>query len=61
MSESTAFSTSGEEAITRTIDISAPPPSHSLSPAEFEAYYEIRRTVREIVDNDYKRVSNIRL
>lgn len=57
MSESTAFSTSAEDAITRTIDISAPPPSQTLSAAEFEVYYEILRTVREIVDNDYKRVS----
>ncbi|KZP23593.1 diphthamide biosynthesis protein [Athelia psychrophila] len=57
MSESTAFSTSAEDAITRTIDISAPPPSQTLSAAEFEAYYEIPRTVREIVDNDYKRTA----
>ena len=54
--ESTAFSTSAEEAITRTIDVSAPPPSQTLSAEQFEAYYEIQRTVREIVDNNYHRV-----
>ncbi|KAF7986831.1 hypothetical protein HWV62_12530 [Athelia sp. TMB] len=55
--ESTAFSTSAEEAITRMIDVSAPPPSQTLSAEQFEAYYEIQRTVREIVDNDYHRTA----
>ncbi|KAF7986877.1 hypothetical protein HWV62_12622 [Athelia sp. TMB] len=55
--ETTAFSTSAEEAITRMIDVSAPPPSQTLSAEQFEAYYEIRRTVREIVDNDYHRTA----
>ena len=50
-----AFSSSGQDAITRSLEVSSektPCPGTS----EFTAYYDIERTVRMIEDGDYKRV-----
>jgi len=55
MSENTAFAASGEEAITRTIQIEADRPP--LSAGNLEEYYEIDRTVRDITEGDYKRIA----
>ena len=53
MAENTAFSSSGEEVIARTIEVDQEdvPREESL-----EAYYDIERTVQEISKGDYKRV-----
>ncbi|KAJ3997354.1 putative diphthamide synthesis protein-domain-containing protein [Lentinula boryana] len=56
--ENTAFSASGEEVITRTIDVEVDDTADQLkSSAEFDAFYEIDRTVREIEEGDFKRVA----
>lgn len=55
-SENTAFSTAGEDAISRTIDVQLDTTAEQLSPQEFERFYEIERVVEEIVRGDYKRV-----
>lgn len=54
--EYTAFSTSGEDAITRTINVEADETADKLAEDEFDEFYEIERTVEEIVKGDYKRV-----
>ncbi len=53
MAENTAFSSSGEDVINRTITIEE---GHDLLQEEFEDYYDIDRTVEEIVKGGYKRV-----
>ncbi|KAG6871324.1 hypothetical protein C0993_003497, partial [Termitomyces sp. T159_Od127] len=53
--ENSAFATSGEEAITRTLDVHVDHITDRLSPSEFENFFEISRTVEEIVKGDYKR------
>lgn len=56
--EVTAFSTSGESAISRSIDIEVDETADQLpSSKEFEKFYEIERTVQEIVQGRFKRVS----
>ncbi|KAI8995264.1 diphthamide biosynthesis protein [Trametes punicea] len=55
MAEVTTFSSSGAEAITRTIDVQEVPPS--LSPEEFEDMFDIQRTAEEIEKGDYKRIA----
>jgi diphthamide biosynthesis protein 2 len=57
MIESTAFASSGEEVITRPIDVELDRSTANLSYDEFTDYYEIDRTVDEIIRGDYKRVS----
>lgn len=53
--ESTTFSSSGEDVITRKIDVE----SNGLivSSEHFADFYEIERTIQEIIDGDFKRVS----
>ncbi|KAJ7605240.1 putative diphthamide synthesis protein-domain-containing protein [Mycena polygramma] len=53
--ENTAFSASGAEAITRTINVE--PESTVSSPLELDHFYEIERTIAEILAGDYKRVA----
>ncbi len=52
----TAFSSSSEDAITRTIDVRSDAAADKLSVEEFIDYYEIEETAAEILKNDYKRV-----
>jgi diphthamide biosynthesis protein 2 len=52
--EHTAFSTSGEDAIARTIDVEI---DETASSYKFDTFYEIERTANEIVKGDFKRVS----
>ncbi|KAI0739403.1 diphthamide biosynthesis protein [Daedaleopsis nitida] len=56
MAENTAFSSSGTEAITRTIDLEGKVPTH-LSPDELEQTYDIARTAESIEKGDYKRIA----
>ena len=57
-SENTAFSTSGEDAIKRTIDVKIDETADRLSSSyEFDLFYEIDRTADEIIKGDFKRVS----
>jgi hypothetical protein len=59
--ETAAFSATGEDAITRTIDVHVDEiANHFASELDFDDFYEIERTVDEIVKGDYKRVSNAR-
>ena len=53
----TAFSPSGEDAITRAIDIQVDA-AEILDPSTpaFDEFYEIKRTASEIIDGGYKRV-----
>ncbi|KAG8933846.1 Diphthamide biosynthesis protein 2 [Tulasnella sp. 418] len=48
-----AFSSSGEDAITRTLEV-AP---DTLSNGSIEDVYEVRRTVKDIQEGDYKRIA----
>jgi len=59
MIESTAFASSGEDVISRSIDVELDRSAANLSQDEFADYYEIDRTVEEIVRGDYKRVSTV--
>lgn len=57
-SASNAFSGSGEDAIGRQIEVEADTTAdHLNSHQEFENYYEIDRTVDQIVKGGYQRVS----
>ncbi|KZT04025.1 diphthamide biosynthesis protein [Laetiporus sulphureus 93-53] len=56
MADLTAFSTAGEDAITRTVDLGDDVPEE-MSMDQFWDYYEIDRTVEEIVKGDYKRIA----
>lgn len=58
MAEHTAFSTSGEDAITRTIDVKVDTTADQLASSEFDQFYEIERTAGELIEGDYKRVSS---
>lgn len=51
-----SFSTSGEDAIQKTIDVQPETSTLSLSPHQFEDFYEIGRTAEEIVRGNYSRV-----
>ncbi|KII84822.1 hypothetical protein PLICRDRAFT_57334 [Plicaturopsis crispa FD-325 SS-3] len=54
----TTISASGEDAITRTIDVNVDETPNPLSsPDEFEDYYEINRTAEEIARRGYKRIA----
>jgi diphthamide biosynthesis protein 2 len=57
--EYTTFSTSGEDAITRTINVKVDTRADPLSQTAFDDFYEIERTAEEIVKGDYKRVRSI--
>ena len=54
MAENTAFSSSGEEVIARPIEVEQ---EGVPLDEDFDAYYEIDRTVDQISKGDYKRVS----
>lgn len=55
--ENTAFSSAGEEAITRSIDVEVDlTAQHLRSEEQFEDFYEIGSTARELVERGYKRV-----
>lgn len=54
--QTTSFSASGEDAITRIIDVKPDKTTDNLDPIEFDEFYEIKRTAEEIVKGDYKRV-----
>lgn len=58
MAENTAFSTAGEDAITRSIDVDMDQTTDVLSTEEFQDYYEIAQTAEEIEKGDYKKVSS---
>lgn len=58
MPENTPFSASGEDAIARTIDVESTGVPDGLSCEDFEDYYDINRTVDEIIRGDYKRVQS---
>ncbi|KAF8345163.1 putative diphthamide synthesis protein-domain-containing protein [Amanita rubescens] len=53
----TAFSSSSEDAITRTIDVNPDTAADKLSVEDFNDYYEIEETAAEILKNDYKRIA----
>ncbi|KAF8173315.1 putative diphthamide synthesis protein-domain-containing protein [Pholiota molesta] len=55
--QTTSFSASGEDAITRTIDISEEDVGPSTAGFEFTDYYEIERTAQELVKGGYKRIA----
>ncbi|KAG6822309.1 hypothetical protein H0H92_014365 [Tricholoma furcatifolium] len=55
--EHSAFSTSGEDVITRSLDVHADTTADELSPSDFDEFYDIPRTADEIVKGDYKRVA----
>ncbi|KAI9058971.1 diphthamide biosynthesis protein [Trametes sanguinea] len=56
MAELTAFSSSGAEAISRTIDLQEEVPTE-LSPEELEDTFDVQRTAAEIERGDYKRIA----
>ncbi|KAJ6524439.1 putative diphthamide synthesis protein-domain-containing protein [Mycena vulgaris] len=53
--ENTAFFTSGADVIARTIDVQ--PDSNITSASELDHFYEIERTITEILSGDYKRIA----
>ncbi|TFK67322.1 diphthamide biosynthesis protein [Pluteus cervinus] len=57
LTNTSAFSSSGEDAITRVLDVQKDTATHSLSQAQFDDYYEIQRTTSEIVNGDFKRIA----
>ncbi|KAI0077998.1 diphthamide biosynthesis protein [Panus rudis PR-1116 ss-1] len=57
MAENTAFAASGEDAITRTIEVQPEGPSDNLSEESLAAFYDIDRTVDEIERGDFKRIA----
>ncbi len=62
MAATETFSSSGQDAIARTIDVreaDLETPSYSHNPTAFEYFYEIDGTVRFVENGDYKRVSAI--
>ena len=52
----TGFSASGDEAITRTLDVQADITASQLPPEEFDDFYEIERTAAELLAGDHKQV-----
>ena len=56
MAENTAFSSSGEDVIARTIDVAPDGPSNVRSEQDLVDYYDIERTALEINKGNYKRV-----
>ncbi|KIY69086.1 diphthamide biosynthesis protein [Cylindrobasidium torrendii FP15055 ss-10] len=57
MAENTAFSSSGEDVITRTLDVSLDNTTRNLSPAEFDVYYDIEDTANWIREGGYVKVA----
>ncbi|KAF9039326.1 diphthamide biosynthesis protein [Panaeolus papilionaceus] len=56
-SETNTFAASGADVITRTIDVDIDTTADQLSQEEFQDFYEIDRTAKEIVQGDYKRIA----
>lgn len=56
VTENTAFSSSGQDAITQSLDVVQDLTTKGFNQEQFDEYYEIRRTVDEIVAGDFKRV-----
>ena len=56
MAENTAFSSSGEDVIARTIDVAPDGPSNVRSEQDLVDYYDIERTAVEINKGNYTRV-----
>lgn len=54
-----SFSTSGEDALTKTVAV-RPEDTPVPGSDEFEEYYELERTAREIEEGDYHRVCDRR-
>lgn len=54
--QTTSFSTSGEDAITRVIDVKPDNATNNMDLIEFDEFYEIKRTAEEIIKGDYKKV-----
>ncbi|KAI0702377.1 diphthamide biosynthesis protein [Cerioporus squamosus] len=57
MAEVTTFSSSGADAITRTIELAEEDIPNTSTSAQFEEAFDIERTVKEIEDGDYKRIA----
>ncbi|THH16089.1 hypothetical protein EW146_g4501 [Bondarzewia mesenterica] len=59
MTENVAFSSSGEEVISRSVvfDPAEEQSTETLSPTQFAEYYEIHRTSEEIVSGNFKRIA----
>ncbi|KAM5540108.1 hypothetical protein V8D89_006248 [Ganoderma adspersum] len=57
MAEVTTFSSSGEDAISRTIDLHGEEVPVALPQDQFEETYDILRTVEEIENGDYQRIA----
>ncbi|KDR72825.1 hypothetical protein GALMADRAFT_73379 [Galerina marginata CBS 339.88] len=53
----TSFSSSGEDAISHVIEVVPDTSTDVLSPQEFDEFYEIERTVEEIVVGNYQRIA----
>ncbi|KAJ7749068.1 putative diphthamide synthesis protein-domain-containing protein [Mycena maculata] len=53
--ENTTFAASGADVIARTIDVQ--PESRITSPSELDDFYEIDRTIADILEGDYKRIA----
>jgi diphthamide biosynthesis protein 2 len=51
------FSASGEDAITRTIQLNIDSSTQNIAPSDFLEIYEIERTVAAIVEGNFKRIS----
>lgn len=56
MASATNFSTSGEDVISRTVDLQ-PEETPAPGTAFFADFYEIARTVQQIEEGDFRRVS----
>lgn len=59
MAETTTFAASGEEAIARQIHVETEEVPNTPSQQEFETYFDIGRTVQEVLKHDYKRVGAV--
>jgi len=57
MSDPTTLYASGEEAISRIIDLKDDEPPRCSTNEEYEEYYDLQRTAEEIVMGDYKRIA----
>ena len=62
MAENTAFSSSGEDAITRPVELDSNEVAlaRNLSKEEFAAFYELDRIASEINSGGFKRVRSTR-
>lgn len=56
MTDGPAFSASGEDAITRTIEFNTDPSTQDVMSSNLVETYEIERTVAAIAEGDFKRV-----